>query len=258
MKIRRVVDFLRLLISKRDHKNETDGFIFLTKIAKGILPHYRFTYPQISWWQNNDFNSYLNRFDELDGFNTQRRWALKQFLRMTVSIGGDTAECGAYLGASSLLILEANRSSKDLDQKVHHIFDSFEGLSHPSTSDGNHWKKGDLAAETKTVETYLTPFVPGVDYKMYKGWIPDRFPEVENILFSFVHIDVDLYQPTYDSISFFYPRLKEGAILLCDDYGFLTCPGATKAVDDYLLDKKEKMLSLPDGGGFFIKGTHTQ
>ena len=32
-----------------------------------------------------------------------------------------------------------------------------------------------------------------------------------------------------------------------------TCPGATDAVDQVLADKTEKMLMLPDGGGFFIK-----
>lgn len=254
MKIKRLIDFLKLLTSKDEEKNENDGFILLTRIARNILPGYRFTFPQIGWWRDDDFNSYLSKFSELDGFNSQRRWALKQFLRMTAAVNGDTAECGAYRGASSWLMLHANKDARCSNQKMHHIFDSFEGLSSPNKNDGTHWKQGDLAAETQIVEACLTPFLHGIDYKMYKGWIPERFSEVGNILFSFVHIDVDLFQPTHDSISFFYPRLNKGAILLCDDYGFLTCPGATKAIDDYLFDKKEKMLSLPDGGGFFIKG----
>jgi hypothetical protein len=48
-----------------------------------------------------------------------------------------------------------------------------------------------------------------------------------------------------------------GGIFVCDDYGFLTCPGATKAMDEFLLTKREKMISLPGGGGFFIKGCVT-
>jgi threonine dehydratase len=35
------------------------------------------------------------------------------------------------------------------------------------------------------------------------------------------------------------------------------CPGATAACDEGLADKPEKMISLPDGGGFFIKGIAT-
>ena len=45
--------------------------------------------------------------------------------------------------------------------------------------------------------------------KTYKGWIPERFDEVKDRTFSFVHIDVELYQPTYDSLEFFFPRLKK-------------------------------------------------
>src|SRR5688572_31529904 len=42
--------------------------------------------------------------------------------------------------------------------------------------------------------------------------------------------DVDVYQPTRDSLEYFYPRLVTGGILVCDDYGW---PGARKAVDDF-------------------------
>lgn len=48
---------------------------------------------------------------------------------------------------------------------------------------------------------------------------------------------VDLYEPTKDSIEFFYDKLNVGGIFLCDDYGFTSCPGATKAIDEFLVDK---------------------
>ena len=37
----------------------------------------------------------------------------------------------------------------------------------------------------------------------------------------------------------------------------IRCPGATKAMDEYLQDKPEKMGMLSDGGGFLIKGIST-
>ena len=40
--------------------------------------------------------------------------------------------------------------------------------------------------------------------KLYKGWIPDRFEEVSGKRFSFAHIDVDLCEPTRDSLEFFF------------------------------------------------------
>ncbi len=75
--------------------------------------------------------------------------------------------------------------------------------------------------------------------------------------FAFVHIDVDLHEPTMDSVEFFYPRLAPGGILLCDDYAIGTCVGATEAIDDFFDDKPEKMIALDAGGGFMIKGVVT-
>jgi len=96
---------------------------------------------------------------------------------------------------------------------------------------------------------------PGVS--LLAGWIPERFPAVADRRFAFVHIDVDLYEPTRDSLAFFYPRMSAGGIVVCDDYGFTSCPGATRAVDEYLADRPEKMIALSCGGGFLVKGVAT-
>ena len=90
-----------------------------------------------------------------------------------------------------------------------------------------------------------------------KGWIPCRFGEIADRRFAFVHIDVDLYEPTRDALEFFYPRLNEGAVLVVDDYGFTSCPGATRAAEEVTGPLAEKMIALPDGGGFLIKGRAT-
>ena len=112
------------------------------------------------------------------------------------------------------------------------VRNSFEGLSKPSNADGGFWSKGDLSAGESVVAENLAEFIDRVVF--HKGWIPDRFNEVSQKRFSFVHIDVDLYEPTKASIEFFYDRLNNGAVLICDDYGSGICPGATKACDDFL------------------------
>ena len=86
-----------------------------------------------------------------------------------------------------------------------------------------------------------------------RGLIPSRFPELDERSFSFVHIDVDLYQPTFDSIAFFYPRMIQGGLILCDDYGFTSCPGAKKAIDEFMADKPECVVQLPTGQALILK-----
>lgn len=215
-----------------------------------VLGDYRMSWHQLDWWHDTEFNAYLDQFGERSGFNTHRKWALWQLLRLTAAVDGDTAECGVFEGASSWLICAANRQFAG--QRIHHLFDSFEGLSKPDAKDGSYWTVGDLARDEELVSSNLKPFLANIEF--HKGWIPERFADVESKTFSFVHIDVDLYQPTLDSVRFFYDRLCPGAIVLCDDYAFSSCPGATRAIDEFLADKQEKMITLSSGGGFFIKG----
>ena len=228
-------------------------FEILRKVGKGLVPKYRFKWPQMDWWNDSRFNEYLAKFNATSHLNTDRRWMLYQLMRLVQNVPGDTAECGVYKGESSYIMCLVNKENK-LFQRTHYIFDSFEGLSIPSEQDGKHWKEGDLSCNLEIVREMLSEFN---NTSFHKGWIPERFRDVEHRDFCFVHIDVDLYRPTLDSIEFFYPRVNEGGLIVCDDYGFDTCPGATKAIDEFLQSKREKMISLSGGGGFFIKGIKT-
>jgi hypothetical protein len=231
-------------------RNPGYRFRALLQIGQVLRPDYRFKWPQLDWWGNAEFNRYLERFDELSGLNTDRRWMLAELLRLVDDIDGDTAECGVFTGASSYLVCRANAQAK-AGGKCHHMFDSFAGLSKPVECDGDHWTAGDLTCGLETVRANLAEFR---DVAYYPGWIPTRFAEVADKRFSFVHIDVDLYEPTRDSIAFFYPRMAEGGVLVVDDYGCTTCPGATRAVDEVLASHPEKMLRCCSGGGFIIHG----
>jgi O-methyltransferase len=249
---RKLLRLYRALRNLPQDRSQTlqDRFALLRRGARHILPEYRFKWPQMDWWNDAEFTAYLARFGELEGNDTDRRYTVAQLLRLVSAVEGDTAEVGAFKGAMSWLICKAGGHAR-----VHHIFDSFEGLSEPSAIDGEHWSKGDLSCGEDAVHRNLAQFAG--QFRTYKGWVPKRFPEVEAARFAFVHIDVDLYQPTRDSIEFFHPRLNVGGILICDDYGFSTCPGATKACNDFLASKPEKMIGLSGGGGFLIKGAQT-
>ncbi len=59
--------------------------------------------------------------------------------------------------------------------------------------------------------------------------------------------------PTADALAFFYERLVDRGILVCDDYGFETCPGARRAIDEFFADKSEPVLHLPTGQGVVIR-----
>ena len=77
---------------------------------------------------------------------------------------------------------------------------------------------------------------------------------IKNKKFQFVHIDVDVFEPTLESLEFFYPRLIKGGIIVCDDYNGAQFPGATKAWDEYFKNKNVFFnYSVPLGASFIIK-----
>ena len=102
-------------------KDEEVSFSILTRLGKLYLPNYKFTWPEIDWFHDKELNKILEKFGEKNGFNAHRRLAIRELIRLTENINGDTAECGVYLGCGSYIILESNIAS-NLD-KHHHIFD---------------------------------------------------------------------------------------------------------------------------------------
>lgn len=201
------------------------------------------------WRSDHDF---INKYRELSPgnyFSEDRKFVLRELVRSLRSVDGAMAECGCYTGVSSWFI------ANELPNVEFYLFDSFEGLSQPNSFDSvpsgvQEWAIGDLKTNEQILKNNLSGF--GNVYVM-KGWIPERFGEVSGMRFRFVHIDVDLYQPTLDSLEFFYPRLSPGAILVVDDYGFVNCPGAYKAVRDFMSDKAESVIHLPTGQGLIIR-----
>ena len=63
-----------------------------------------------------------------------------------------------------------------------------------------------------------------------------------NRRFSFVHLDVDLYQSTLDCLNFFYPRLSLGGIIISHDY--TTAEGVDLAFDEFFSNKPETPMEL--------------
>jgi O-methyltransferase len=199
-------------------------------------------------WSDKDFIADYQRLTPENNRSFERKYVAHQLVKSLSHVPGDMVECGTYNGATAFFMAQASALSgakRSLD-----IFDSFEGLSLPDTMDGKHWTAGDLAMSKDVVRATLADFE---NVNLYEGWIPDRFAEVEDKTYAFVHIDVDLYQPTLDSLKFFYPRTASGGVLLFDDYGFTTCPGAWKAIEEYMADKPEHVIHLPTGQGLVLR-----
>jgi O-methyltransferase len=244
--------FRKALFSRDPLKQYEARFSLLNSIANRL--NFRLYNRNLLWLEDDEYKNIWRQFPEATPEIKDRKFALYSMAKSLANLPGDSAECGVYNGGSSFLICAAMQGKVDY---FHHAFDSFEGLSTPEAGDKTSdnraykWQEHDLSIPIETVQKNLSQF----DFvRYYKGWIPSRFMDISDRQFAFVHIDVDLYQPTYDSVAFFYERMVKGGIIMCDDYGFTTCPGATRAMNEFLADKPEKsVIHLPTGQGFIVK-----
>jgi O-methyltransferase len=201
-----------------------------------------------SFWRDSELIATYRKFCGENFRSLERKYTIFNLVGALAHVDGDIVECGVYNGATAyFMALACNKPGR---QRKIALFDSFEGLSCPTHLDGQYWRAGALACPEELTRTNLGD-IPGIDF--FSGWIPTRFGEVADRSFCFVHIDVDLYEPTRDSLEFFFPRLVSRGMLVCDDYGFDSCPGARRAMDEFFADKPDKIIHLPPGQGLVIK-----
>lgn len=225
--------------------SDRDRYRLAERIATRIHPDAILSDRERLWLADTEFRQIYRRFrGDIFGRTMDRVYFVDQLAKYVAPLDGDTVECGAYDGLSSLMICRQTQPGR-----VHHVFDSFEGLSDPDPVDGDYWHRGDLSASEDTLRENLQ----GYEVAIHPGWIPDRFEDVANEDFCLVHIDVDLYQPTLDSLAFFYERTVPGGVIVLDDYGFANCPGATKAVDEHMQERPEMVIMSPTGQGLILK-----
>ena len=209
--------------------------------------------PHFVWDRQPFFVEAHAKFGGVPGIPDMRCFFLQSCLRSLEDVAGDVAECGVRHGKSALHMIEAATRPRTF-----YLFDSFEGLSDPVAgkdtlksafaNDGPHrrFHNADLAG-------LYARFAPYGNVQILQGWIPDRFDEAADGTFCLVHIDVDLYEPTRDSLAFFYPRLARHGMIICDDYGSGNYPGARLALDEFFADRLETPIELPQGQAFIVK-----
>jgi hypothetical protein len=150
------------------------------------------------------------------------------------SVPGCMAEIGVAHGASAHII------STVCPGKTLHLFDTFKGLP-PLTDRDSHeiFQEGTLGCPLESVRDFLQ----GDNVVFHSGLFPEETgSEVAAEKFSFVHLDVDLYHGTLQSLCFLYPRMTPGGIILGHD--FLVSKGATSAFNEFFADKPEPLIEL--------------
>lgn len=216
--------------------------------------------PEDPWTQDYEAGIAIAQDSQFDNLPKRGRflvrqqlasYALKRFPDL------DVAECGCWRGHSTvmtaLLMQRLNVTGR------FSVFDSFEGLSDYTDADRTGpadaaYEDGRKAHFRSDLAAFLQMIAKFDFIDTYPGWIPERFSSVSERQFSLVHIDVDLYTPTLDSIEFFFPRMPSGAAMFLDDFGYKDFPGARRAAEEYFARHPPTLLlRMPTGSAVVVK-----
>jgi O-methyltransferase len=150
-------------------------------------------------------------------------------------VQGASAEVGVHRGDLSVILRQL------APERKLYLFDTFAGFPDPA---------GDDRFRDTSAEFVRSRFPADASIDVREGMFPDTASGLEAEQFAFVMLDADRYQVTLDGLAFFYPRLTPGAFLFIHDYDSPEFDyGAMKACREFLADKPERPIALPDFNG---------
>ncbi len=163
-------------------------------------------------------------------------------------LNGDVVECGIGRGVSlQMLVLLAEREGKS-----RHVwgFDSFEGFPEPTKEDIRDPKYnlkqtqvGDLNwMRYEDIYPVLEMTSVGKDFiknnvTIVKGFFENTLPKAPINKITLLNLDVDLYQSYKECLTYLFPKVVKGGVILFDEYKreveVRNFPGASIAIDEY-------------------------
>ena len=211
-------------------------------------PYYRLTYDGMvycGFMADPKFMRYKASVEGNTALPIECLWSLYCASTQCLNVPGEFVECGVDRGGSARLLAQVMHDSG----KYLHLFDTFTGMPETDPLLDLH-KKGDFPeVGIHKVASYIGH---ENEVKLHPGIVPQSFEGLEQMKVAFAHLDLDIHSATLGACSFLYPRMAKGGIMVFDDYGRPSCPGARKAIDDYFRDKPEVPLPYLASGQAFI------
>ena len=169
-----------------------------------------------------------------------------EIFKKTSNIPGSIVECGVFKGNSLFRFLVfRNIITKSIKKHVYG-FDVFGKFPSQSNIKDNNFAKhhnnkiglginfNKITNNLKNKKFNNFTLIKGpVDKTLYKF-----LKKKKKFKISFLHLDLDVYKPTYDALNALFDKVSKGGIILLDDYGKVQ--GATLATHDYLKSRKIK------------------
>ena len=181
------------------------------------------------------------------------------------NLPGDFVDCGVWRGGNVILAAKIFQYY-GCDNRVW-AFDTFEGMTKPEIIDFSSYEGPALetwGSFTAVGETWLESKLPEViqnflDFKIDLNLVEFVRGKVEDTLLgpnvpeeiSILRLDTDWYSSTKVELEVLFPLVKNGGIIMFDDYGYWE--GHAKAIDESFQGSRPFLFRIDDICRLMIK-----
>jgi len=185
-----------------------------------------------------------------------------ELFKKTVNLRGDIVECGVFKGSSLIRLLTFRDLLNKNNQKKVLGFDSFgkfpiQTIKEDKKFAKSHDKTSGFGIKKRILESALRK-KNFKNFKLIKGdvhkTIPAYLRKNKKLKISFLHLDMDVFEPTKFVLNTLYEKIVKNGVILIDDYKFVN--GATRATKEFLKNHKKlkiEKLKFNNRLSFIIK-----
>lgn len=157
------------------------------------------------------------------------------------NINGAVAEAGVYKGKT------AKRINYMFPDRKLYLFDTFEGFfkEEQKKDDENGRFNLKIDFSDTSVDTVMSEMMFPQNCIVKRGWFPESAQDV-NECFSFVRLDMDLYEPIKAGLEFFYPKMSRGGYIAVHDCRSKNFDGARMALLDFCRENNLNYINMQD------------
>jgi O-methyltransferase len=183
-----------------------------------------------------------------------RCWELWTLVEQSIKLEGDIIEIGVWRGGTGALL--AKKAELCGIRNRTYLCDTFSGVVKAGNYDADY--KGGEHCDTsrEIVQQLVEDKMKLSNVTILEGVFPEesaRYLEEHKTTFRLCHVDVDVYQSAKDIMSWIWKRMVVGGIVVYDDYGFITCGGITRFVNEQKAMADRHVLHNLNGHAVVIK-----
>jgi len=173
-----------------------------------------------------------------------------EVFKKTLDVPGFVIECGVFKGSSLIRFLTFRDIFKKSKRKKVIGFDPFGKFPKQQIKEDqrfaiHHDKGTGLGIEKQKLKKHLIK-KKFKNFNLVKGDLLKTLPlylyKNKNLKISFLHLDMDVYEPTKFALETLYEKVSKNGIILIDD--FEGVKGATIATKQFIKKKKIKIQKL--------------